>query len=59
MADWADEATMKEFRAFANQGLYSAIGQSSLESFKDDFSMNDALDARRQARAAAAAKAAQ
>lgn len=59
VADWADEATMKEFRAFANQGLYSAIGQSSLESFKDDFSMNDALDARRQARAAAAAKAAQ
>lgn len=35
VADWANESTMKEFRAFANQGLYSAIGQAKLDNFTD------------------------
>ena len=41
--DWADPATMAEFRAFANQGLYSAIGKAEIGTFKDDFSMQKAL----------------
>lgn len=50
VADWADDATMKEFRAFANQGLYSAIGQTKIDNFTDQFSMHDALNARQHAR---------
>ena len=43
VADWADSTTMAEFRAFANQGLYSAIGKTEIDTFKDDFSMQKAL----------------
>lgn len=57
VADWADDATMEEFRAFANQGLYSAIGQTKIDNFTDQFSMKDALDARQHARQVAAQKA--
>lgn len=53
VADWADAATMAEFRAFANQGLYSAIGQAKIDTFKDEFSMNDELNRRKEARDAA------
>ena len=35
VADWADPTTMREFRAFANQGLYSVIGQAKLDNFTD------------------------
>lgn len=49
VADWADPATMAEFRAFANQGLYSAIGKAEIGTFKDDFSMSNALRARQAA----------
>lgn len=35
VTDWADPATLREFRAFANQGLYSAIGQIKLDNFTD------------------------
>lgn len=35
VADWADPATLREFRAFANQGLYSAIGQAKIDNFTD------------------------
>lgn len=59
VADWADNATMEEFRAFANQGLYSAIGQTKIDNFTDQFSMQDALNARRHARQVAAQKAAE
>lgn len=41
--DWADPATLREFRAFANQGLYGAIGQAKPDNFIDQFSMKDAL----------------
>lgn len=57
VADWADEATMREFRAFANQGLYSAIGQAKIDAFKDDFNMQVALQDRKLAAARAAAAA--
>ena len=50
VADWADPATLREFRAFANQGLYSAIGQANLDNFTDQFSMQGALNARQHAR---------
>lgn len=59
VADWADNATMEEFRAFANQGLYSAIGQTKIDNFTDQFSMQDALNARQHARQVAAQKAAE
>lgn len=49
VADWADPTTMAEFRAFANQGLYSAIGKAEIGTFKDDFSMSNALRARQAA----------
>lgn len=59
VADWADNATMEEFRAFANQGLYSAIGQTKIDNFTDQFSMQDALNARQHARQVATQKAAE
>lgn len=59
VADWADPATLNEFRAFANQGLYSAIGQAKLDNFTDQFSMQDALNARQHARQVAAQRAAE
>lgn len=53
VADWADPATMEEFRAFANQGLYSAIGQVKIDNFTDTYSMNDQLEKNKEARAEA------
>lgn len=53
VVDWADPSTLNEFRAFANQGLYSAIGQAKLDNFTDTFSLNDAIGRRREARTAA------
>lgn len=68
VADWADPATLNEFRAFANQGLYSAIGQAKLDNFTDQAGLaqfradlddrnNQRAEARRAARAAASADA--
>lgn len=59
IADWADPTTYKEFMAFANQGLYSALGQTEIKDYTDRFSMEDALKAREHARQVAAARAAQ
>lgn len=36
VSDWADDETMKDFRAFANQGLYKAIGSTNYETITDD-----------------------
>lgn len=58
VASWADDRTMKEFEAYANQGLYSALGQAEIKNYTDQFSMNDTLNARQHARQAAAAQAA-
>lgn len=49
VADWADPVTLREFRTFANQGLYDAIGQAKLDNFTGQFSMQDALRARQVA----------
>lgn len=43
VAEWADPATLAEFRAFANQGLYNALGQAKIDNFADQFSMQSAL----------------
>lgn len=63
VADWADPATMAEFRAFANQGLYSAIGQAKLDNFTDQAGLakykadlDDRNNARQFARQLAAKK---
>lgn len=53
VAEWADEATMREFRAFANQGLYSAIGQAKIDNFTDSYSMQEALERSKESRAKA------
>lgn len=58
VASWADDRTMKEFEAYANQGLYSALGQAEIKNYTDQFSMNDTLKAREHARQVAAAQAA-
>lgn len=58
IADWADSNTMKEFTAFANQGLYSAIGQTEIKNYTDQYSMHDKLNARQAKRQAAAEAAA-
>ena len=58
IADWADSNTMKEFTAFANQGLYSAIGQTEIKNYTDQYSMHDKLNARQAGRQAAAQAAA-
>lgn len=56
VASWADDRTMKEFEAYANQGLYSALGQAEIKNYTDQFSMNDTLNARQHARQVAAAQ---
>lgn len=43
VGSWADNQTLRELRGFANQGLYSAIGDSQIETFKDDYSASVAL----------------
>lgn len=58
VADWADPSTLREFTSFANQGLYSALGQTEIKNYTDQFSMHDALNARQHARTVAAQRAA-
>lgn len=45
MTQWASPEQMRRARAFANQGLYNAIGQSKIDTFTDTFSMHNALNA--------------
>lgn len=69
VAKWADPATMAEFTSFANQGLYSALGQTEVKNYADQFGMQSALqnqahrhrmaEAREAGRAQAAAMAQQ
>lgn len=42
VADWADYTTLKEFTNFANQGLYSALGQTEIKNYTDKFNMSTA-----------------
>lgn len=59
VAKWADPATMAEFTSFANQGLYSALGQTEVKNYVDQFGMQDALNSRQHARNVAAQRAAE
>lgn len=54
VSDWADPSTLREFISFANQGLYSALGQTKIDNYTDEFGMQTALIARRAAAARAA-----
>lgn len=45
VAKWADPTTMAEFTSFANQGLYSALGQTEIKNYADNFGMQSALQA--------------
>ena len=59
MKEWASPQQLREAIAYANQGLYNAIGKSEIKNFKDDFSMQNALDRIRAARAQQAQQAQQ
>lgn len=43
VADWADDATLAEFRAFANRGLYNAIGTTKVQNYTDSYGMQTSL----------------
>ena len=58
MRKWASREQMARARAFANRGLYKAIGTTSIKNFTDTFGEKNALDAISHARSVAAAKAA-
>lgn len=64
MAQWASPEQMKRARAFANQGLYNAIGKPEIKAFVDQAGLakfkadlDDRNARRREARAAARQKA--
>lgn len=52
VANWADDETLREFRNFANQGLYSAIGETELKHYTDSYSAQEAHEINRERRAA-------
>lgn len=56
VSDWADNNTLNEFRAFANQGLYNAIGTTKVQNYTDSYSMQNALAEAAETRAAARAR---
>lgn len=47
---WGDARTINELRAFANQGLYYAIGKSELKNYTDNYNMQASLDALKRKR---------
>ena len=52
MKNWASPEQLAQARAYANQGLYNAIGKTEFKNFTDSFSMQDALARRAERRAA-------
>lgn len=50
--DWGDRNTIAKAYNYANQGLYSAIGETTSQIVTDSYSMQDALNKRAAARAA-------
>ena len=56
MSQWASPEQLKRARAFANQGLYNAIGKPEIQTFVDQYSMNDALNKAKERREAARRK---
>lgn len=59
MKNWASPEQLAQARAYANQGLYNAIGKTEFKNFTDSFSMQDALARRREEREATRQKQAQ
>lgn len=66
MAQWASPEQMRRARAFANQGLYNAIGKPEIQTFTDQAGLakykadlDDRNNARQYARQVAAQKAAE
>lgn len=59
MKNWASPEQLAQARAYANQGLYNAIGKTEFKNFTDSFSMQDALARRSEEREAARQKQAQ
>ena len=58
MNTWASDAQKEAARAYAAEGLYSAIGKPEIKNFVDNYSMELALDAEKRRRDAEAARAA-
>lgn len=54
MKNWASPEQLAQARAYANQGLYNAIGKTEFRNFTDEYSKQDALNARQHARTVAA-----
>lgn len=44
ISEWADKATMNKARAYANEGLWSAIGKQDYKYITDEFNMKKALE---------------
>lgn len=59
MTKWASEDQLRMARAYANEGLYNAIGKTDIKNFTDSFGMQEEHARRAAARAARAAAAAQ
>lgn len=65
VSQWADAETMARARAYANQGLWAAVGKADVAAMENfgarkqlEFALNDKLNANQAARAAKAARAA-
>lgn len=54
MKNWASPEQLAQARAYANEGLYNAIGKTDIKNYADSFSMQDELAKREEARAAQA-----
>lgn len=48
--DWGDKSTIAKAYNYANQGLYSAIGETTSQIITDSYNMQDALARRQEAR---------
>lgn len=53
MTKWATPEQLVQARAYANQGLYNAIGKVDIKNFTDNYSMQNALETARENRAIA------
>lgn len=59
MDKWASPDQLKRARGYANEGLYNAIGRTEFKNYTDNFSMQEELAKRAEARQAAAQEQAQ
>lgn len=54
MSQWASADQLNQARAYANEGLYNAIGKTDIKNFTDSFGMQEEHAIRSERRAAAA-----